>query len=534
MKPLQGMMRGCAAMGLAAAFAIVPVRQIEAAERPLTLDEAIALALEKNENIHIERQTLEAADALVTGAHGAYDPYLSIEGGWRRASPPVNSAFSGAGSVGFTPWTEVTETSASVSQLLSTGGSITFSSAASRSTTNGAFALLSPAYATRVGLEFRQPLLRSRSMDTARLAIRVTGSVRSQAGASLRRVLSETVAAVERAYWKLTAARLEVGVQEESMHLAEEQLDQTRSRTENGVAPETELAQPRAEIERRHGELLASRENVARAENALKLLILDDSDSSLWLERLAPTDEATIPLDPIDAAAALDKALVSRPELEIARASIERRRAESAFATDTVRPALDAVVSYDRFGLAGMQNPDGSFVFGLSGQIPGKLEGGLGSSYSTLADGDFEDTRVGLVFSLPLGNRVARSVAAAARLAVEQSEEGLAGVRKAIRAEVLDAAAALETSGQRIDASRSAREAAEVQLSAEKDRYAVGLSTNFLVLTRQNDLSRARLAEIEALTDYRTARAELARSTGSLLDERRIELEAPSSGNGSR
>ncbi|HZI93193.1 MAG TPA: TolC family protein, partial [Patescibacteria group bacterium] len=257
-------------------------------------------------------------------------------------------------------------------------------------------------------------------------------------------------------------------------------------------------------------------------------------DSSLWMERLAPTDEATIPLDPIDAAAALDKALVSRPELEIARASIERRRAESAFATDTVRPALDAVVSYDRFGLAGMQNPDGSFVFGLSGQIPGKLEGGLGSSYSTLADGDFEDTRVGLVFSLPLGNRVARSVAAAARLAVEQSEEGLAGVRKAIRAEVLDAAAAMETSGQRIDASRSAREAAEVQLSAEKDRYAVGLSTNFLVLTRQNDLSRARLAEIEALTDYRTARAELARSTGSLLDERRIELEAPSSGNGSR
>ena len=86
-------------------------------------------------------------------------------------------------------------------------------------------------------------------------------------------------------------------------------------------------------------------------------------------------------------------------------------------------------------------------------------------------------------------------------------------VRKRIRAEVLDAASAVETAGQRIEAARSGREAAEVQLEAERDRYD-GLSTNFLILTRQNDLSRARLDEITALTDYRTARAELARATG--------------------
>jgi len=44
------------------------------------------------------------------------------------------------------------------------------------------------------------------------------------------------------------------------------------------------------------------------------------------------------------------------------------------------------------------------------------------------------------------------------------------------------------------------------------------------VLTRQNDLSRARLAEIEARTDYLTARTELGRATGSLLADRGIEL----------
>jgi outer membrane protein TolC len=91
---------------------------------------------------------------------------------------------------------------------------------------------------------------------------------------------------------------------------------------------------------------------------------------------------------------------------------------------------------------------------------------------------------------------------------------------------VIDAAAQVVTAGQRIEAARSGREAAEIQLGAEQDRYATGLSTNFLVLTRQNDLSRARLNEISALTDYRTARTEMARATGSLLEERGIQFES--------
>jgi outer membrane protein TolC len=44
-------------------------------------------------------------------------------------------------------------------------------------------------------------------------------------------------------------------------------------------------------------------------------------------------------------------------------------------------------------------------------------------------------------------------------------------------------------------------------------------------LTRQNDLSRARLDEIAAQTDYRRAAVALARVTGRLLAERDIHLE---------
>lgn len=499
----------------------------------LTLAEAIAGALEKNDGIRIEREAFLAATAAIDGAKGAYDPLLEVETGWRRSSLPVNSAFSGAPAGEAAPTAEGAEVRADLTQLLPTGATLSLRSIASRDTSDGTFDLLSPAYGTQLGLELRQPLLRDRTVDAARLGLRVAAADRQRAGATLERQVAETVAAVERAYWRLTAVRLEVGVREEAMRLADEQLSETRVRIEEGAAPETELAQPRAELERRRGELLAAQEAVARAENALKLLILGDGDRELWSRRLAPAEGPAVEIVSVDVAAEMDRALAARPEVAAAAAAVERRRAEAAFARDGVRPVLDAVVSYDRFGLAGRRNPAATPAPGVSGDLPGRREGNFEQSLESLGDDDFDDARVALVLGIPLGNRTARATAAIAGSVERQAEADLVRLRKEVRAEVLDAAAALETAGQRIAAARAAREAAEVQLSAEKDRYAAGLSTNFLVLTRQNDLARARLDEIAAETDYRTARTELARATGSLLAERGIAVDETNGGSSS-
>jgi outer membrane protein TolC len=475
------------------------------AEQPLTLDQAINWALGKNDEILIERETVSAADGAVTEAKGAYDPVLALEAGWRRGADPTSSLFLGA-PIGQSSTVEATEARLSVRQLLPTGGSMSFRSTGAHQIHDGALALESPVYDTQVGVEFRQPLLRDRSTDAARLGMNVAAAEHDEATASLRRTVSETVAGVERAYWALVAARQEVGVREEAVQWAEKQLAETRARFETGTVPDTELSQPRAELERRRGELLASREAVVRADNALKLKILGDDDDALWLQSFVPADEGEVDVSQVDVAAAMERALASRPELAAARAEVDRRRSETAYARNTVWPALDAVLSYDRFGLA-----DGA-------------QADLGQSYESLGDGDFDDTRIGLVLGIPLGNRRARGASNEAQSLERQAETDLARARKAIRAEVLDAAASLTTAGQRIEAARSAREAAEVQLDAEQERYSVGLSTNFLVLTRQNDLSRARLEEISVITDYRTARSEMARASGSLIDDRRIDV----------
>jgi outer membrane protein TolC len=293
------------------------------------------------------------------------------------------------------------------------------------------------------------------------------------------------------------------------------------------MAPELEIAQPRSELERRRGELLAARENATRAENRLKRLILSDSDPALWSDRLVPAEGDEVVVETPDVGVAMERALAARPEVAELAAVVDRRRAATALAENGVKPSLDAVVSYGRYGLAGDRNPAATPIpGGGADEIPAELEGGLGDSLDRIGDGDFDDKRVALVFSLPIGNRAARANAAIARSAELQAEADLARLRKTIRAEVLDAAATLETAGQRIEAAQAARDAAAVQLSSERDRYGAGMSTNFLVLTRQNDLSRARLDEIAAQTDYRRAQTELSRVTGALLEERHIEVGA--------
>ena len=487
-----------------------------AAEQPLSLDQAIDMAIRKNEGLVIERESLAASKAAITRAKGAYDPLLTIEGAWSRTTEPLQyPAGTSTNQIG--PELESAEGGASLQQLLPTGGSLSLRARGTRDFTDDPAQVLSPAYRTRVGAELRQPLLRNRTTDAARLNVRVAKADRTGATASLRRVTTETVAATERAYWTLVAARLGVQVREEAVTLAEEQLHETQARVETGSAPKTEVAQPRAELERRRGELFASNEALSRAENSLKLLILDGAEDPLWADHLAPSEDARVQVTTVNVPASLGRALAQRPELTIASSTVDRRDAEASFAKNGVWPSLDAFASYDRFGIAGSSNG--------AGTLPAALDGKFDQSLESLGRGDYDAVRAGLSLGLPILNRSARGNAAVARHVERQAQADLARVRKGIQAEVLDAAAALETAGQRIEAARTGREAADVQLSAERDRYDAGRSTNFLVLTRQNDLSRAKLDEISALTDYRMARTEMARATGSLLEDHGVRLD---------
>ena len=515
---------------LALFFAASTLSAADPAPLTLSLEEATRLALERNTTLAVERENLEQAGFGILGAKGAYDVLWSADLGWRERTDPVNSLFQGAPAGRLAPESEGVTASTSFSQLLPTGGAVSLFSDWGRAFTDGSFTILSPAYSTNVGISLQQPLLRDLAIDPAREAIRVAAADRDASEARLHRVVSDTISQVDAAYWSLVAARRNVASIESAVTLADRQLSETKSRVEAGMLGETEVAQPTAERERRKGELALARQRVAESENTLKLLLLGDPRDSSWSAEIVPTDDPESSAEPAGLDEALDMALARRPEISEAKARRERVEVQVDARHSDSLPRLDLIAAYQRRGLAGRRNPNATDFNGQPVVVPDALEGKWGRSYGTIGDNEFPDASVGLSFSLPIPNRTARANLAIARSALSQAVIGVSAAEQQVQAEVRNAVFARESARQRVEAARAARAAAETQLYAEQQRFEVGLSTNFLVLTRQNDLTGARVTETSALTDYRKAETELARAVGTLLEKRGIAVDASNGG----
>ena len=493
----------------------------------LTLRDAVALALEKNADVVVERETVHIADATVLRAEAAYEPSLRGDARIRERTDPANSILSGAPRGELAPTVRSLQTSASVVQLLPTGATISLSSGVSRDSTNSLLALLTPSWSTSLGAEVRQPLMQNRRIDPARRAIRLARADRSRAVSSLVRTASEVTAGVERAWWTLIAARRDIAVRESNVRVAEKQREDTRVRVEAGTQAETDISQTTAEVERRRGDLVLARENATRAENALRALIARDAADPIWSSDLeidtSTLDERAVVASP-DIASAIALAIARRPELvELAR-RLERQDVEIESALDRVRPQVDLVAAYNGRGLAGTRNEDAIQPFGPV-VVADDLTGGLGQSLGTIAQNEFPDASIGVSVAIPIGNTAAKQDVAIARAVRRQQEATLEAARQRVALEVRNAFAALASAEQRIEAAHAAREAAEVQLQGERDKLEAGTTNTFFVLTRQNDLAAAQVAETVALADYRKAQTELARATGTLLEQRGIAIE---------
>jgi outer membrane protein TolC len=511
-------------MAMAFWTALASAASVPGAEHDLSLSEAIDRALDKNHEIAVQREAVEVAAANLQRADGSYDPEFRLDFQWQDQTEAVNFIFSGAppGSVG--PHNEGVFGQATLSELLPTGGVVTLGTTIGRDTTDNIFTLLTPSYSTFVGIDLRQPILQNREIDPQRRLILVAKLERDRSISSMQAVVADTVAAVERAYWSLVAAERDVLVRAESIRLAQVQETDTKARIEAGDVSESDIAVPQAEVERRRVDLYAARESAQRAALELKTLILDDPADPLWDAVLKPTDAAETTIRPLDVPSQLAAAPGRRPEVAEAEADLARRDVDSRAAKNRILPRLDLVASYGRYGLAGAVNPNLATFPGFPVVIPPEIIGGLGRSYGTIGDDEFPDATVGFTFSIPIGNRSAKADVAAAEAERRQAAVIVAQQKQKVGVEVRTAALAVETAAQSIEAARAGLRAARTQLEAENVRFAAGLTSNYFVLTRQNELAEAARTETAALTGYRKALADYARAGGTLLSERHIDF----------
>src|SRR5262249_539434 len=150
--------------------------------------------------------------------------------------------------------------------------------------------------------------------------------------------------------------------------------------------------------------------------------------------------------------------------------------------------------------------------------------GGYFTALSNMFSNSYPTWRVGINFSFPFRNRTASANLGRSLATSHQVDEQLRRQLQLIEAEVRNAYQAIQAANLRVDAARAARQYAEQQLSGEERKFAAGLSTTFLILQRQTDLSQARGVEARALTDYNKSVADLQLAISTTLSSNNIDI----------
>jgi len=510
----------------------------------LSLHEAILKTLENNTEIQLQRTGVQISEWGLRAVQGAYDPVLSI------GAPPPAAALAATGFTGGVTSQGFGFESRSIpaasrlqagrdaqaqrnrtftynfgmSQLLPTGGSWQFTFSNQRTTTNSIFTTLNPQFFTTLALDVTQPLWRNFRWNQTQQQIRIAKKALDLSDSQFRQRVIEIITQVQKAYYDLIFAIRQVEILQEAVQLARQQHEENQQRVEAGTLPPIELHQSLAEIERRNQELIAAVAQVTVAENALKGLILPNLNDPLWRANIVPTESIEYAPLTIDEESALRLALANRPEVKQVQLQKEQADINIRYFANQTRPALNLIARYASFGLAGTEVPPSPEFPFLAGRVATLFLGGPSQAVENALRQRFRDVAIGVSISFPLRNRAAEAQLGQAKAnarAVEYQEQQL---RQRIAIEVRNALQNVEAARQSIEAARAARIAREKQLEGEQERFAAGMSTNFLVLQYQNMLSQARGAELQALVAYNKAIAELQRVMGTTLDVYNIRI----------
>ena len=514
-------------------------------QRPLTLREALALALENNKDIEVARQNVKIAEFDLTAARGVYDPRLSSSSYYERIESPISSFLSG-GSNGATTQSDYTATARLEGLAPKLGGNYHLDFSSIRLTTNNQFTALNPQYPTALTFSYTQPLFRGRKFDNNRRQIEIAKKNLSLTDAQFRQRAIETITSVQHAYWDLVFALRNLQVQRDAVRDSRLQLEHNQRLVVEGALAPIDVVAAEAQVAGFEQSLFSSLEEVSRAENNLKNLVAVNARADLWNLSIVPTDSVDLVPPDISLPEALKAAMENRPELQQSGVVREINQIDQKYFREQTKPAIDLAGSYGMVGLAGTSSGGTNPFTASSNQLrdavnrllvnagfdrlpdsPAQtispfLLGGYEQSLQNLLSNRFNNFRVGVQINLPLRNRTAeaqlgRSLVEGQRIATQREQ-----LEQSIQVDVRNALQVVRSAEARLRAAGIARQASEQQYQSEQRKLDAGQSTVFLVLERQTALTTARGNELRAQTDLNKAIAELQRATGNALTTNNI------------
>lgn len=455
------------------------------------------------------------------------DPVLTGTLQWaHRSSPQTNTVTTGITSVVSTNKTN----NVSVSQGFLSGTSYQLNFNNFNQAQNSPANAFNPSTTAALDLQVNQHLLQGFGFAVNNRNIRVAKNNLKVADLTFQLQVINTVSNVISQYWSLVSYYEDVNVKRQALGLSQKLYEDNKKQVEIGTLAPIEVIRAEAEVASRQQDLTTSETNVLQQETILKSFLsrTGSANPAIASARIVPTDRIQIPdVEPIQPiqdmmGVALDK----RPELAQSRIQLDNSRILLTGTKNALLPTIDAIAGVSNGGLAGQVNtipiPPGT---NFSRSVDPFFIGGYGTALGQIFSRNFPNYSIGLQLNIPLRNRSSQADFATAQLNLRQSELQVQKQVNNVRVDVQNALIAMQQARARYLAAQKNRILQEQTLDAEQKKYALGASTQYLVIQSQRDLATAKGQEVAALAAYAQARTQLDVSTGQILEHNDVHLD---------
>jgi outer membrane protein TolC len=314
-------------------------------------------------------------------------------------------------------------------------------------------------------------------------AVERAESLKEAAGHQLERTDQEIVFRVVDSYYGVLLAREQLEVAEQAMKTAQAVLDRSKARFESGLVVESDFLSAHVRLATRQQELIRARNNLALARAQLSTAMGVSSDT-----QFEPTEilaEHILPAPPLEEVER--RALEMRPDLKRIRSEKAAQQQSVSIAKSSFGPRVNA--------FAGWEADNPTFV-----------GGGGGNNWLAGIEVQFDLFRGGAKRA-----QLSRERAMLEKVAAIKEE-----ATNRIRLEVRRAYYDLDAARQQVEVARAVIAQSQESLRINQNRYEAGLSTITDLLGAEEAARRSQTDYWEAVYRFQTGYANLELATGTL------------------
>ncbi len=519
----------------------LPLSPIEKAEKDgtalkISLKELTKLALQNNLDIAIQDTNEQATPFKIQSAKAAYDPTLSGNGSWGKSKGyNVNYTEQSATT---TNASDSSSWGLNFAQKVKTGGNYSVRWSGGRTDSNSINNRFNPSYRSSLTFSVTQPLLKNFRLDDTRKSLKLVNLNAKSTESQFKQRVSDTIFNIQSQYWTLVSAIKDYEIKRNSVRLGQITLRDNKKRVDVGTLAPIGVTESEYDLKNRELALISSEEQILQQENALRQMISNDRTSEIWDKVIVPTETPDFQEYKVELATAIETALKNRPEIEQSDLNIKISGLNQAGIRNNRKWQLDFTASYGLAGQAGPQSYKKNFLTGayehdINGNlIPESqpaLIGGFLTSMKTILSQNVNNWQVGFNITLPLWTRSIDAQYAQEMISYKQTLLQRRNTEQTIQVEIRNAVQRLKTNRSQVETAQKGLELSKEQFSGEQKRFDAGLSENFKVLDRQNQLASQEKTYLDNLIQYKKSVLDLQKKLYILLEANDFDLAKGSS-----